>query len=236
MFGWRAKLGIAIPSANAAMEPEFNKMAPVGVAVFATRMWFTAVTEEEVNALINYAADAGKVLKHAGVDVLGFGCTVGSMVKGKAYDQEVAARMTEATGLPVVVTATAVVDALKSLEVKRLSVVTPYPDWANPKIRQFLEEHGFEVRSIKGLNCTGPDISDIPPERTYRFAVSSCKEGSQALFISCTGFRSIEVLEHLENDLGIPVISSNQATFWKMLRVAGIRDRIAGYGRLLRDF
>lgn len=55
---------------------------------------------------------------------------------------------------------------------------------------------------------------------------------SEALFISCTNLHTIEIIEKLENDLHKPVITSNQATTWNILRLAGIDDKIQGYGQL----
>jgi len=52
--------------------------------------------------------------------------------------------------------------------------------------------------------------------------------------ISCTNLRTVAVLEALEQDLGKPVISAIQASFWDGLRLAGVRERIPHYGRLLQ--
>jgi len=56
---------------------------------------------------------------------------------------------------------------------------------------------------------------------------------AEAVLILCTGIRSVPILEALENDLGKPVISAIQATFWHCLRLTGIKAEIKGYGKLL---
>ena len=62
---------------------------------------------------------------------------------------------------------------------------------------------------------------------------ANAREDAEAYFISCTAVRSLEVIADLERDLGKPVVTSNQAAAWHSLRKLGIKDEIAGYGRLL---
>ena len=57
---------------------------------------------------------------------------------------------------------------------------------------------------------------------------------ADAVFISCTNFRSLEIIEPLEAELGKPVISSNTSALWKMLRMAGLQAAVAGAGQLFR--
>ena len=73
-------------------------------------------------------------------------------------------------------------------------------------------------------------------EAVYKLVKETVVGETDGIFISCTGFRSIEVLECIEDDLGLPTISSNQATFWDMLRKGGLKAKIPGYGALLREY
>jgi maleate isomerase len=235
--GWRLKLGVAVPSANAVMEPEFNKMAPLGVSVHFARMWLKADTEEQINGLINYTKEAAELLSHAGVDLVAFGCTTGSLIQGMGYDARIINIIEKATGIPATTTSTAVISALQKLGVKKLTVVAPYPDWLMQKVKLFLDNNGFSVVSLKGLGCVeGPEIMSTPVEAVYKLVKETVVGETDGIFISCTGFRSIEVLECIEDDLGLPTISSNQATFWDMLRKGGLKAKIPGYGALLREY
>jgi maleate isomerase len=44
------------------------------------------------------------------------------------------------------------------------------------------------------------------------------------------------VLDKIEKELGVSVMTSQQAITWKALRTAGITEPIEGFGRLLREF
>ena len=65
--------------------------------------------------------------------------------------------------------------------------------------------------------------------------ISGIAEGSEALFISCTGLRTSGLIDDLEKRLGRPVVTSNQALSWASLRAAGVADRVMGQGRLMRE-
>jgi maleate isomerase len=176
---------------------------------------------------------AAKELAAATVDVIAFGCTTGSLLKGVGWDQEIIKRIVAETGTPATTTATAVVDALHKLNIRNLSVATPYVEELNKKEVKFLEGHGFKVVKIKGLGLI-KGIGNNHPEVAYRLAREVNVAEAEGIFISCTNFRTIEIIERLESDLQKPVVTSNQATFWKVLRTVGIHEKIKGYGSLLK--
>ena len=91
--------------------------------------------------------------------------------------------------------------------------------------------------AIEGLNIErDSDMVRVAPDYILEFAKSLDRPDAEAVFISCGALRSLEIVEDLERAIGKPVVASNQAMIWDSLRLAGIDDRIAGYGALLRDF
>lgn len=76
-------------------------------------------------------------------------------------------------------------------------------------------------------------MNAVPPEAFYRLARETDRPEAQAIFISCTDLRAIDVLGVIEKDLGKPAIASNPATLWAMLRLAGVREPVQGFGTLL---
>ncbi|MEM2203550.1 MAG: aspartate/glutamate racemase family protein [Sulfolobales archaeon] len=235
MHGWRARIGLIVPSSNTTMEPELYRAIPQGVSIHTSRIPLREVTIESLLEMEKHSLRASQELVDADVDLILYGCTSGSLVGGPGFDKAIAGKIYEATGKPVVATATAVIEALEVLGVKRVVVATPYIDEINYAERRFLEAHGLEVLLIKGMGVRrNTDIGRISPYEVYRFARSLYREGAEGLFISCTNLRTFEVIEPLEKDLGIPVVTSNQASLWASLRGLGIRERIDGLGRLLR--
>jgi maleate isomerase len=127
-----------------------------------------------------------------------------------------------------------VIAALRQVGAKKIVVATPYLDEINEKEAVYLENAGFEVLSISGLNLEkDSDMVRVTPDFIARFASSIDRPDADAVFISCGAIRSLDVVDQIEQNLGKPVICSNQAMIWECLRLAGIDDRISGYGSLL---
>ena len=79
------------------------------------------------------------------------------------------------------------------------------------------------------------DIVRVAPTFMEEFALSLDRPDADAIFISCGALRVLDIIEDLEQRVGKPVVTSNQALVWDVLRLAGIEDRFEGYGRLFRD-
>jgi len=113
---------------------------------------------------------------------------------------------------------------------------TPYPNNVNDIEKKFLEDNGFKVVKCEGLDLVDNNIlAHLPPSVLYRLAKAVDTPESDGVFISCTGLDALDVIEVLEQDLGKPVITSNQAAYWMCFKMAGIGESIPGYGRLMRE-
>lgn len=231
----RRKLGLLIPSSNITLEYEMPMMAPSGVSMHFSRIPQTEDNEEQLLAMIDYVPEKAELLAHAKVDIVGFGCTSGSFIKGMGYDKKVIDTIKDSTGIVATTTSTAVVEALKMSGIKKLSVGAPYLHSIMDKLKEFLEKNGFEVVKIEGLNMLSGE-GNLPLDATYDLVRKIDHPDSEGIFISCTDFKTVELLEILEKDFGKKVISSNQATMWKLLRLSGMKVPIRGFGSLLYEY
>ena len=212
MYGWRGRIGLIIPSSNTTMESEFWRMTPHGVSIHTARV-LLKVTSEELMRMEQEAEYAAKLLTTAAIDIIVYGCTSSSLVKGPNYDEELANKLSRISMKPAIATATAIVKALKVLRARNIALATPYIDEINEKEIEFLEYHGFEIVDLKSLKIkSNIDIGRQTPETTYRLVKSLDTSRADAIFISCTNLRTIEVIDILERDLNKPVIPSNTAT------------------------
>ena len=149
--------------------------------------------------------------------------------------------MVGASGVPTVTTSSAVVTALQAFGAKRVALGTPYVDFVNQEEIEFLKSTGFEVASMYGMQLGETQeerrgIGRVPPESLYRFVRHIDRDDADIIFLSCTNLATIKMIPELENEAGKPVITSNQATFWRSLRLMGIKDRIEGFGSLLENY
>ncbi|MEN3354503.1 MAG: maleate isomerase [Betaproteobacteria bacterium] len=229
----RHKLGIIVPSWNTMMEYETQRMAGNGTSVHSMRISHTADTEENVIWMGTQVPAAAKLLAHAKVDVICYGCTGGGFIKGPGYDQQLTNEIKEATGIPGTTTIVGVTDALRAFGAKKLCVASPYEPWLNEKLRDFLGKTGFEVLAIKGLGTQAH--STVKPEQVEALVTSVDRRDADAIFISCTNFGTLDIIDSLEKKLGKPVVTSNSASMWKMMRIVGDKSAVSGGGRLFRE-
>jgi maleate isomerase len=234
--GFRARLGIICPAPTVAPEAEFPRVLPDGVSLCATRIPLLAATKQGLLDSLQHAYQAGALLAQARVDVIGFLCTTATLARGAEFDRQFAEQMQRQTGIRTVTTAAAAAAALSHLEARRVVVATPYAAELNAMEKEFLEHEGFEVAAIEGLGVTDPDsIRELTADAAYRLCRKLWRPQADALFFSCTGVPTFGMIRMLEEDIGKPVITSNQASLWHMLRSAGVNAAIGGLGRLLAE-
>lgn len=237
MYGWRGRIGLMIPSTNTTMEPDFNRMAPEGVSVHSARLLTEREgTFEQLIRMEGEAEGAAAMLATCAPGVIAYGCTSGTFVKGSNWNRQIVKKLSDKTGIPVVTTAGSMVDALLSLNLKRISVVTPYVKKTNERLVKFVEAHGIQVLGLKTFDVLDMfEHAKTEPWEIYELARKAWRRESQGLFIACTQLRALDVLDDLEADLGRPVLSATQATMWAALRTLGVRADVQGFGSLLRN-
>ncbi len=235
-YGWLGRVGLVSPSTNTTLEPEFYRMAPRGVAIYTARV--LQLGKQETASYRIMADDIGRAsreLSTAEVDAIAFGCTSCTYFTPAG---EITETMHEATGVPAIVTADAVVKALRALGAKRVALGTPRTDFVTEREVAFLADSGFEVVSVAGMQLGETEaerrsIGRVPPKSVIRMAHAIDRKDADAIFISCTQLPTIEVIAEIEALTAKLVVTSNQATFWSCLRLMGLNTRIAGFGRLL---
>lgn len=236
MAGSRARIGLIVPSTNTTNETEFVDHVPSDVSVHAARVQGGECTVETLERMADDIERSARLLSDARVDVIAFGCTTGSLVKGPDYAAELRSRIRSVSDVPAVVTAGAVEAALSTLGATALSVTTPYPENINSLVRDYLTEQGFEILELQGLGLLSPEsVANQPAETILAEARAVADDRADCLFISCTDYPTFDVIDTLEDELGCPVVTSNQATLWRALRVAGVTDTEISLGQLFEE-
>jgi maleate isomerase len=238
MIGWRARLGFLVPPGNPTVETEMIAMAPQGVSLHFHRMLARGTPgslegqTERNRSMIESIDGAAEQLAMVKPDVIVVAHTATSYQLGRSGEADLLGRVERSTGRRVVTAFGSVVRALERLNVRKLALGTPYSPEVTLQGKAHLEAHGFEIvklDSLKGIE----NIYDTTAEQAYRLARAVDADDADAMFLSGTGMPTVSVLELLEQDLGKPVISSASAMMWHALRLAGVGQPIAGYGRLL---
>ena len=229
----RANLGFIVLSGDLACEHDLFNMTPDGVGISFTRLKtddFT--TNETLAAHVNQLAEAAsRIQPDVKPDVISYCCTSGSIVIG---EEEVKRQI--AIGAPYtkpMSLVTGVVSALNAVQAKKIVIGTPYLDEINAREEEFFLSKGFEILRMEGLNLeTGLEFGKVTPDFWNKFSLEIDCDDADAVFLSCTGIRSLDIIEKVEAQINKPVITSNQAQMWSALRLAGINDNLRGFGRL----
>ncbi len=232
----RAKIGYVLLATEQTVQDDVMKLRPDGVGIHFTRAAIPdSITNESLAAQADLLADcAATLLPDGSLDVVCYACTSGSLVIGeqRVFDElNRGAPNARATSL-----ISGVIRGLRAVNANKLVVATPYLDEINLREVEYLEKAGFEVLSVAGLNLEkDSDMVRVTPHFIAEFALKQDRADADAIFISCGALRTLDVVQRIESQAGKPVIASNQAMIWDTLRLAGIGDKIIGYGSLLTD-
>lgn len=236
----RGRLGLLVPFTNANLEPDFALMAPPGVSCHSARMG--GYDEAEIPDAAQMQALGASDLEEPlalllGVkpDVVIYGCTSATLTHGPAFDRALADRIGAKSGARTVTAAGALVHALTALGVNRIGFASPYVAAINDMAVAFLGEMGIETVSRADIGATlgNHEQGALDPAAVYALGRRADSPDAQAIVLSCTDMRSVEIIARLEQDLGKPVVSSNQAMMYQTLGALGITEPIIGFGELL---
>jgi len=227
------RIGLIIPSVNTVLEHDLRLFLPDRARAHVTRIRLVGTTREQLLRALEAVPGAAQLLGDAGVDAVGLACTGASMLGGAGGERALSAQIAAAAGVPATNTVEALLDAFDVLRVRRIGLFSPFDDRFNAEEAAILEAAGVAVVRTVGLSIADPRrCADIPPGTIADRARAADHPEAEALFLSCANLRGLEAAEILEQAAGKPVVTSNGAMLWAMLRLARIDGRIGGAGCL----
>lgn len=238
----RARFGVLVPFTNSNLEPDMALLRPDGVSLHFARLG--GYDEDEIPDAEQMqglgAADLDeplRLLQGVRPDVIIYGCTSATLTHGPAFDTTLADRISAESGAHTVTAAGALVHALKSLGAVRIGFASPYVPAINDLAVSFLSITGFDVlaRAEVSENLDNHGQGALDPQAVLALGQAADRPEADALVLSCTDMRSVEIIDRLEAKVGKPVISSNQAMVFQAMQLAGIADPVWGYGKLLAE-
>ncbi len=227
------RLGLMVPSGNSVAETELRAMLPPEVTMLTTRLALRGSSEAELLDMLTDLDGAATLVGHAEPDVIAFHCTAVSTFAPHLAG-EIRSRIAAATGRPAIATADAILAAFKVLGTRRVLLVTPYIQPVHLREFDYLTANGLEVTGsgFMGIDLNTEMARLDPPIIAARVRQAADGIAADACFISCTAIRSAGLIEDLEAELDMPVITSNQVLAWYALRTLGSAQTVPGFGRL----
>lgn len=230
-----ARVGLIIPSGNRLAEPQFNRYMPPEVGVHVARLRMTGKFRKPLGELQKSLAEAAEALSDVKPSMIVFHCTANSMENGLGHEAAIVKTIEKASGCPTMTTAQAITRAFDKLGIRKLVLVSPYIKATNEHEVKYLAEAGYTVLHERGLALESDAYASVTPEEWKNVVKENVRDEADGYFLSCTNTRMIEAIEDLENELGKPVVNSNQAVLWSCLQRIGIQSSTLGLGRLCRE-
>ncbi len=241
------RIGQIVPSSNTTMETEIPAMFRAREAVeperftfHASRMRMQKVTQEELQAMDAASDRCAAELADARVDVLGYACLVAIMSMGKGYHCQSQSRLHEVTAregwpVPVVTSAGALVDGLRTLGARKIAMVAPYVKPLTRLVTDYLEAEGIEVVDSVSLEIAdNVEVGRRDPLALVDIAKRLTLDGADALVLSsCVQMPSLAAVPLVEQVCGLPVVSAATCTTHQMLQRLGLKPYVPGAGVLL---
>lgn len=245
VLGYRAKLGVLVPSTNTVVEAEYVRMAPRGVTVHAGRMYVARPqlhSDEATNDLLddvrNGLPNAVRDVMTLEPDALLLGMSAPAFyggLEGCAAHEDGIRELAGGTSIPIISGPRSILRALERIGVNRIAILSPYQPVNDREVIGFFEGQGFALTGYHGLrSATATSIARTPPEQVRSILRDLAATGPEAIVQVGTNLAMVELADEAERWLGVPVLAINATTMWSALRDLGIDDRIDGHGSMLR--
>lgn len=233
------RIGMVVPSLNTIAEDDFRRYCPPEVPYHVHRVRLRSepgkVTVDDLRQAHLQAVDQSRYVRDMNPGAIVYNCTGASVANGPSNDAVLAEHMTHALGVPCTNTMVAIKEALRAMGINKLVHVSPFADESARIERESLEASGLVVAKSVGLNFTDArEAALMAPSRLVEIARQHSQDGIDGILLSCANVRAMEAAEQLERELDLPIITSNGAVLWQMLRMVGWQGNIAGAGRLFR--
>ena len=232
-FGNGPRLGMIVLSTDESIENEARSvMAGRDVSLLHARIPAQAEVTPVALATMEAEMPATAALLPRGTQAIAYACTSGATVIGPERVQALVRQ--HHPDCVVTNPITAVVAALQALKAHRIAFVTPYVPEVNAPMRAFLAKNGIETVAEASFEQKDDwTVARITESSTCKAMIDIGKSVKcDAVFASCTNLRTFGIIEEVEAELGVPVVSSNQALIWHLLKLAGAEAKGWGPGRL----
>lgn len=217
-------IGVVAPF-DFALDDEYWRLLPAQVGIVATRTPYVKLPVglqlAEAVSDISEVTSAVRALSAAHPAAVIYACTSGSFVDGLAGERRLREAIAGAAGAPAVTVSGALLDAITTIGVRTLAIGTPYDLAVTDRLGTFLAEAGHQVVHSACLGLAG-DIAKVDRATVQSLAEAADSPDADAIFLSCTNLRTIDILTSLEQQLGKPVLSANQVAVWAALRAGSL--------------
>jgi maleate isomerase len=238
LTGWRLHVGVIFPTPvppRAVLE--FYDVVPDGVDMTTVSLTIQQLSDDDMDEAIKGMERAAKQLANFDVDVIYQSGVPPVVRRGRGFGDELADRLSQASGLPAITDMSSVIDAMRAMKLSTLAMATPFQQFINDRLVDYLAAEKITVLNNTALGIKrNVEIRRLPIPVEYSTARKTflgSVEKPDGIYIPCGGWGSIHNIDLLEKDLDTTVVTWMNAMIWSAMKRGKVAGPIDGFGKLL---
>ena len=234
---WRGVVGCIKPTMRPGSLEELIRMLPEGIGVIPLFLGIKEGTTDEFKRSVAPFEPLVEKLAELGCDLIHPEGAPPFMLLGYKGEADLLKNWERKYKIPMFTSGTNHVRALKALKVKRFVGTTYFTGPINNLFAKYFKEAGFDVLGMEGISVPFDKIGQLSSQEVYAHVKRAFlkERKAEAIYLLGSGWRVLEVVELLEQDLGVPVIHPVPARCWEIQHRLSVRQPVQGYGRLLAE-
>ena len=234
---WRGTVGIIRPTLRTGGFEDLVRMLPEGIGVIPLCLDVRRGALDEFKQGIHAYEPKIAELVEAGVDVVNPSGAPPFMVLGYRGERELIRAWEKKYKTPIFTSGTTTLDALRAFKIRRFVGATYFRGDINKIYGKYFADAGFDVLDMAGMDVDFDKVQELSGLEVYRFVkrIFLAHRKAQAIYMLGPAWRTLDIVDKLEQDLGVPVIHAIPAQCWDIQRHLHVRQPVKGFGRLIAE-
>ncbi|HWG03381.1 MAG TPA: hypothetical protein VG271_00070 [Beijerinckiaceae bacterium] len=232
---WRGIAGVIHPTLRPGATEEFIRLLPEGIGVLPLFVNIRRGTRDEFETVMAAYEEQIALLAEQGCDAIHPNGAPPFMVKGRTEETRLVAEWEKKYKTPIFTSGQNHIAALRALKVKNFVGATYFSGDINNTFAQYFVDAGFTVRAMDGIDVPFNKVQELSGEQVYTHIKKSFlrAKGGDAIYMLGSGWRTLDIIDLLEKDLGVPVVHPVTARVWEFQKRLHVNEKRSGYGQLL---
>jgi len=230
-------LGLILPTHTPAFLNDLSTFLPPGVAIMPVYLNLSQGTRQEFESVMPAYEKWVAFLADQGCDLISAGGAPPFMLAGYAREHDIVSGWEKKYTTHVVTSPQDQVNALRALNIKRFIGVTPLARDQSPYYAKYFTDAGFTVLGMEGLDADFNSVKAVTPDQIVAFIKTTFAKypGAEGVYVLGSEWRSADIVDRLEHELGVPAISPVIAQAWDIQKRLHQHWPVTGYGRLIAE-
>jgi maleate isomerase len=234
---WRGIVGMVNPTMRPGMTEEVIRLLPEGIGIIPLFLNISRGTTDEFKTVIKVYEQNVALLAEQGCDVIHPNGAPPFMVQGLAGEKKIVGAWEKKYKTPIFTAPQNHVNALKAIKAKSIVGATYFSGKINDTFAKYFRDAGFTVKSMDGIDVPFNKVQELSGQAVYAHIKKAFlkAKGADAIYMLGSGWRTLDIIATLEQDLQVPVIHPVTARVWEFQKRLHVNEPVSGYGYFLES-